>query len=45
MSALLDMSRIDSGALKPLAAPFLMRDLIQKVGSNSLPWRRKNRSS
>jgi signal transduction histidine kinase/CheY-like chemotaxis protein len=37
MSALLDMSRIDSGALRPVAAPFQMRDLIQKVGVEFAP--------
>jgi signal transduction histidine kinase len=37
MSALLDMSRIDSGALKPVAAPFQIRDLIQKVGVEFTP--------
>ena len=31
MSALLDMSRIDSGALKPQPAPFPVRDLLQKI--------------
>ena len=31
MSALLDMSRIDSGALKPQAGAFEVRDLIQKI--------------
>jgi signal transduction histidine kinase len=31
MSALLDMSRIDSGALKPQPAPFRLRDLNQKI--------------
>jgi len=37
MSALLDMSRIDSGALKPVAAPFQIRDLMQKVGVEFTP--------
>jgi signal transduction histidine kinase/CheY-like chemotaxis protein len=37
MSALLDMSRIDSGALKPVAAPFQIRDLIEKVGVEFTP--------
>ena len=37
MSALLDMSRIDSGALKPVAAPFQIRDLMQKVGVEFSP--------
>jgi CheY-like chemotaxis protein/anti-sigma regulatory factor (Ser/Thr protein kinase) len=31
MSALLDISRIDSGTLKPVAAPFHMSDLFKKV--------------
>jgi signal transduction histidine kinase len=31
MSALLDISRIDSGALKPAAAPFLLSDLMRKI--------------
>ena len=31
MSALLDMSRIDSGALKPQPAPFQIRDLLRKI--------------
>jgi signal transduction histidine kinase len=31
MSALLDMSRIDSGALRPQPAPFRLHDLIQKI--------------
>ena len=37
MSALLDMSRIDSGALKPQAAPFRLRDLIQKIAVEFAP--------
>jgi len=37
MSALLDMSRIDSGALKPVAAPFQIRDLMRKVGVEFTP--------
>lgn len=32
MSALLDISRIDSGALKPVSAPFNVRDLLKKSG-------------
>ena len=31
MSALLDISRIDSGALKPAPTPFSVRDLIKKI--------------
>lgn len=31
MSALLDISRIDSGALKPTSAPFNVRDLLKKT--------------
>src|SRR6185369_5366729 len=37
MSALLDMSRIDSGALKPVSEPFLVRDLIQKIAVEFAP--------
>jgi CheY-like chemotaxis protein len=37
MSALLDMSRIDSGALKPVSEPFLIRDLIQKIAVEFAP--------
>ena len=37
MSALLDMSRIDSGALKPQPAPFRLRDLIQKIAVEFAP--------
>ncbi|RYE06967.1 MAG: response regulator [Hyphomicrobiales bacterium] len=37
MSALLDMSRIDSGALKPQPAPFHVRDLIQKIAVEFAP--------
>jgi CheY-like chemotaxis protein len=37
MSALLDMSRIDSGALKPQPAPFRVRDLIQKIAVEFAP--------
>jgi CheY-like chemotaxis protein/two-component sensor histidine kinase len=37
MSALLDMSRIDSGAFKPAPAPFQIRDLIQKVAVEFAP--------
>jgi len=31
MSALLDISRIDSGAVKPVPVPFNMRDLMRKI--------------
>ncbi|CDP51254.1 ATP-binding response regulator [Paradevosia shaoguanensis] len=31
MSALLDISRIDSGAVKPVPAPFNVRDLMRKI--------------
>jgi len=37
MSALLDMSRIDSGALKPQPAPFRLRDLSQKIAVEFAP--------
>ncbi|HZY68886.1 MAG TPA: PAS-domain containing protein [Devosia sp.] len=37
MSALLDMSRIDSGALKPQSAPFRLRDLNQKIAVEFAP--------
>jgi signal transduction histidine kinase len=37
MSALLDMSRIDSGALKPVTGAFQIRDLIQKVAVEFAP--------
>ncbi|MEO6014829.1 MAG: PAS-domain containing protein [Devosia sp.] len=37
MSALLDMSRIDSGALKPQPRSFQVRDLIQKVAVEFAP--------
>ena len=37
MSALLDMSRIDSGALKPVPGAFQIRDLIHKVGVEFAP--------
>lgn len=37
MSALLDMSRIDSGALKPQPAPFRVRDLMQKIAVEFAP--------
>ena len=41
MSALLDMSRIDSGALKPVPASFQIRDLIQKVAIEFAPLARE----
>jgi CheY-like chemotaxis protein/anti-sigma regulatory factor (Ser/Thr protein kinase) len=37
MSAQLDMSRIDSGALKPQPAPFRLRDLTQKIAVEFAP--------
>lgn len=37
MSALLDMSRIDSGALKPQPAPFRLSDLNQKIAVEFQP--------
>jgi len=37
MSALLDMSRIDSGALKPVSGAFQIRDLIHKAGVEFAP--------
>ena len=37
MSALLDMSRIDSGALRPQPAPFRLRDLNQKIAVEFAP--------
>ncbi len=37
MSALLDMSRIDSGALTPQPSPFNVRDLIQKIAVEFAP--------
>lgn len=37
MSALLDMSRIDSGALKPQPAPFRLRDINQKIAVEFAP--------
>jgi len=41
MSALLDMSRIDSGVLKPVPAPFQIRDLIQKIAVEFAPLARE----
>jgi signal transduction histidine kinase len=40
MSALLDISRIDSGALKPSPAPFAMRDLLKKIAVEFAPMAR-----
>ncbi|HVW94083.1 MAG TPA: ATP-binding protein [Devosia sp.] len=37
MSALLDMSRIDAGALRPDPAPFHIRDLVRKVAVEFAP--------
>ncbi len=37
MSALLDISRIDAGALKPAAVPFQARDLIKKIDVEFTP--------
>ena len=31
MSALLDISRIDAGAMKPASVPFQLRDLMRKI--------------
>ena len=41
MSALLDMSRIDSGALKPLPGAFQIRDLIGKLAIEFAPLARE----
>jgi signal transduction histidine kinase len=41
MSALLDISRIDSGTLKPVAAPFNMADLLKKIGVEFAPLARE----
>jgi len=41
MSALLDISRLDSGALKPVAAPFNVADLLRKVEVEFLPLARE----
>ena len=37
MSALLDISRIDAGALKPAAVPFQVRDLLKKIDVEFAP--------
>lgn len=41
MSALLDISRIDSGALKPSSAPFAVRDLFRKLDVEFAPMARE----
>ncbi len=41
MSALLDISRIDSGALKPSSAPFGVRDLFKKIEVEFAPLARE----
>jgi signal transduction histidine kinase len=41
MSALLDMSRIDSGALKPQPGPFAVSELIHKVAVEFVPMARE----
>lgn len=41
MSALLDISRIDSGALKPASAPFGMRELMKKTEVEFAPLARE----
>ena len=41
MSALLDISRIDSGALKPTSAPFGMRELLKKIEVEFAPLARE----
>lgn len=41
MSALLDISRIDSGALKPSPSPFSIRDLMKKVEVEFAPLARE----
>ena len=37
MSALLDISRIDAGAMKPAAMPFQVRDLLKKIDVEFAP--------
>lgn len=37
MSALLDISRLDAGAMKPANAPFQMRDLLKKIDVEFAP--------
>lgn len=41
MSALLDISRIDSGALKPTSAPFNVRELFRKIDVEFAPLARE----
>ena len=41
MSALLDISRIDAGALRPVSAPFAMADLMKKIEVEFTPLARK----
>jgi signal transduction histidine kinase len=45
MSALLDISRIDAGALKPAAVPFQIRDLIKKIEVEFAPMAMKKEIS
>lgn len=45
MSALLDISRIDSGALKPAPAPVSARDLLKKIDVEFAPMARERRIS
>ncbi|RYD86398.1 MAG: PAS domain-containing sensor histidine kinase, partial [Sphingomonadales bacterium] len=37
MSALLDISRLDAGAMKPTSAPFQIRDLLKKIDVEFAP--------
>jgi signal transduction histidine kinase len=41
MTALLDISRIDSGALKPVPSPFKVRDLLKKIEVEFAPLARE----
>lgn len=41
MSALLDISRLDSGAIRPAPAPFNMADLMRKIEVEFQPWARE----
>lgn len=43
MSALLDISRIDSGALKPMPVAFNMRDLLKKIEVEFAPMAREKK--
>lgn len=43
MSALLDISRIDSGALKPMPVAFNVRDLLKKIEIEFAPMAREKR--